>query len=263
MTKHNEPTNTAQKWPQSLMVVRHGESAGNVARDAAMAQGLAEINIAGRDIDVPLSPRGEGQARALGEWLARQPQAMQPTAVLVSPYKRAQDTAHIALQTASLADASLPLRVDERLREKEFGILDRLTPRGVLEKYPEQAQMRQSLGKFYHRPPGGESWCDVVLRLRSVLDTLDREHAGERVLIVAHQVVVLCFRYLLEHMTEDELLAIDRHGDVANCSVTRYEYDAHAVRHGALVLREYNFCAPLNEAGAPVTTSPDVPVAAK
>lgn len=253
----------AQKWPQSLMIVRHGESAGNVARDAAMAQGLAEINIAGRDIDVPLSPRGERQAHALGEWLQRLPNAQQPTVVLSSPYKRAQDTAQIALQAAGLGVKDMPFITDERLREKEFGILDRLTPRGVLEKYPEQAQFRQALGKFYHRPPGGESWCDVVLRLRSVLDTLDREHEGERVLIVAHQVVVLCFRYLIEHMTENEILAIDRQGDIANCAVTRYDYDAEYGRHGGLVLRAYNFSAPLEEADELVTTSPDVPVAPK
>ncbi len=253
----------AQKWPQSLMIVRHGESAGNVARDAAMAQGLAVIDIAGRDMDVPLSSRGERQAEALGEWLGRQPDEIKPTVVLVSPYKRAQDTAHLALQAAGLAMSDIPFIVDERLREKEFGILDRLTPKGVLEKYPEQAEFRQALGKFYHRPPGGESWCDVVLRLRSILDTLDREHQGERVLLVAHQVVVLCFRYLLEHRTEDELLAIDRQGDVANCSVTRFEYDAHYGRHGGLVLREYNFCAPLEEADEAVTTSPDVPIAPK
>lgn len=253
----------AQKWPQSLMIVRHGESAGNVARDAAMAQGLAEIDIAGRDIDVPLSPRGERQAQALGEWLGRLPARQQPTVLLASPYKRARETASIALQAAGLGGADMPFVIDERLREKEFGILDRLTPRGVLEKYPEQAQFRQALGKLYHRPPGGESWCDVILRLRSVLDTLDREHEGERVLVVAHQVVVLCFRYLLEHMTEDQILAIDRQGDIANCGVTSYEYDPHQGQHGGLALRDYNLCIPLEEADETITTRPDVPVAPK
>ena len=62
--------------------------------------------------------------------------------------------------------------VDERLREKEFGILDRLTRSGIEELHPDQAEFRQLLGKFYHRPPGGESWCDVILRLRSALDTI-------------------------------------------------------------------------------------------
>ena len=58
------------RGPRSLLVVRHGESAGNVARDAAEADGLATIDIVERDMDVPLSPLGERQAAALGEWLA-------------------------------------------------------------------------------------------------------------------------------------------------------------------------------------------------
>ena len=56
-----------QKWPQTLWIVRHGQSAGNVARDAAELGGLAAIEIAHRDVDVPLSPLGEQQAEALGD----------------------------------------------------------------------------------------------------------------------------------------------------------------------------------------------------
>ena len=96
--------------------------------------------------------------------------------------------------------AGLRGRADERLREKEFGLLDRLTHTGILERFPEQAELRRVLGKFYYRPPGGESWTDVILRLRSLVETLTREHAGQRVAIVTHQVIVLCFRYLLEKL---------------------------------------------------------------
>ena len=46
------------RWPSRLLLVRHGESAGNVARDAAQAAGLTRIDIADRDADVPLSSRG-------------------------------------------------------------------------------------------------------------------------------------------------------------------------------------------------------------
>ena len=62
------------------------------------------------------------------------------------------------------------IALDERLREKEFGVLDRLTREGIAELYSQQAEFRRVLGKFYHRPPAGESWCDVILRLRSALD---------------------------------------------------------------------------------------------
>jgi probable phosphoglycerate mutase len=123
--------------------------------------------------------------------------------------------------------------------------------------------MRRRVGKFYHRLPSGESWCDVILRLRSALDTVSLHHGGKRVLIVAHQVVVLCLRYLIEEMTEAEILAIDAAGDVANCSVTEYASRPDEVTTGKLALVRYNFVAPVAEAGAPVTSDPDANVAAR
>ena len=71
-----------------------------------------------------------------------------------------------------------------------------------------QAELRRLVGKLYFRLPGGESWCDVILRLRSVIGTLTREYAGEHVLLVGHQVIVSSMRYLLEHLTEDQSLRL-------------------------------------------------------
>jgi 2,3-bisphosphoglycerate-dependent phosphoglycerate mutase len=254
---------TDQNWPSVLWIVRHGESAGNVARDAADAAGLHTIDVPVRDVDVPLSPRGERQATALGAWFASRPEDRRPTVVLSSPYLRARRTAQLVGQAGGFGRGVDDLEVDERLREKEFGVLDRLTSAGIQAMFPEQAEMRRLLGKFYHRPPGGESWCDVILRLRSALDTISLHYSGERVLIVCHQVVVLCIRYLIECMTEEEILDVDRSTEVANCSVTTYEFDPSIGRHGKLVLREFNFVAPLEAEGAPITSAPDAPVAAR
>ena len=189
------------------------------------------------------------------------PQEQKPNVILTSPYLRARHTAAIVAHAAGLPEDAYSLVVDERLREKEFGILDRLTRVGIQAYHPEQAEFRRLLGKFYHRPPGGESWCDVILRLRSAIEMISREYCGERVLMVSHSVVVLCMRYLLEYMTEDEILAIDRAEEVANCSVTMYRYDPDAYPRGMLRLELFNFVAPLEEAGAPVTTKPDTPIA--
>jgi broad specificity phosphatase PhoE len=152
------------------------------------------------------------------------------------------------------------IRYDERLREKEFGILDRLTVHGIRQKHPELGEQRSHVGKFYFRPPGGESWCDVILRLRSLVEMTTREHGAQRVLVVAHQVIVNCMRYLLECMDEAEILAIDKLADVPNCGVTSYEYDAAG---DGMKPDLVNFIAPLREAGAPVTAAPDVPAAPK
>jgi broad specificity phosphatase PhoE len=252
-----------QIWPDRLYIVRHGESAGNVAREAAQLSGDRRIDIDVRDVDVELSDLGVQQAEALGRWFASLPDDQKPNIIITSPYVRARHTAEIVAQSAGLSRDRYTLVVDERLREKEFGILDRLTKVGIEAYHPDQAEFRRLLGKFYHRPPGGESWCDMILRLRSATEMISREYCGERVLLVGHSVVVLCMRYLIEHMTEEQILKIDRENEVANCSVTSYVHDASAGPRGQLRLELFNFVAPLEEAGAPVTSKPDAKVASK
>ncbi|MEY2461098.1 MAG: 2,3-bisphosphoglycerate-dependent phosphoglycerate mutase [Acidimicrobiaceae bacterium] len=207
-------------------------------------------------MDVPLSAAGREQAAALGRWLVDQGR-QRPTVAVASPYVRAQQTARIALDTAGLTD--LELVVDERLREREFGVLDRLTKLGIEQRFPEEAEARRRVGKFYHRPPGGESWCDVALRVRSAMDSLTREHGGERLFLVAHQVVILMFRYVLDRMSEEEILAIDRETQLANCSVTTYRCDRGRNPDG-MHLVHFNETTHLMDAGAPVTAEPDAPV---
>lgn len=243
--------------PAMLWVVRHGQSAGNVARDAAEAAGLPTIDLAWRDIDVPLSPLGVAQSVALGEWFGRQAVDEQPQVILCSPYVRALQTARLVAEHSRLEHVTL--RVDERLREKEFGILDRLTKLGIQRQHAQLHAQRAHVGKFYFRPPGGESWCDVILRLRSLQEMVTREYGGQRVLVVAHQVIVNCVRYLIEQMDEQQILDIDRQGDVPNCAVTIYR--AHAPHEGrtdkAMQLVQANFLAPLRDAQMPVTAEPD------
>lgn len=245
-------------WPRRLWIIRHGESAGNIARDRAEAAGAPLIELRHRDADVPLSSLGLEQAQALGAWVSALPEGLRPTTLLASPYRRARETTYTV--AAAMGQNVRDVLVDERLREKEFGVLDRYTRAGIHEKFPELAEQRRLVGKFYFRPPGGESWCDVVLRLRSMLGDLQRNHAGERVMIVAHQVIVNCFRYLLEQMDEETILAIDREGDVPNCGITEY---VEMPGGGGLVLERTNFVAPLVEAGSPVTVEPDRPKGAR
>lgn len=250
------------RWPSTLWVVRHGQSAGNVARDLAHDQGLARIALTGRDVDVPLSDLGRDQAKALGRWFAEAGNDGRPEIMLSSPYARAIETARL-FRDAGGCDADEKICIDERLREKEFGILDGLTSAGIRELQPDQAHFRKVLGKFYHRPPGGESWVDVIFRLRALMDTVSLHYGGRRVMIVAHQVVVLCLRYVIENLTEAEILAIDGQGDVANCAITQYRFDPDLGRDGNLVLARYNVTAPMEDEATPVTAEPDHMVAAR
>ena len=207
-----------------LFLIRHGQSAGNLAADDARRGGATHLALETRDMDVDLSPLGEEQARDTATW-ARSV-GLVDVVVYASPYRRAERTARIAFPDA------VP-RLDERLREREFGVLDRLTHRGVEKQFPEQAAARAFLGKFYHRPPGGESWVDVALRIRTfVTDLLLETEPDQELVVVTHQAVIMMMRYVLERLDEERVLAIDRTNQIPNCSITTY---ARAGRQWRLV----------------------------
>ncbi len=236
-----------------LWLVRHGESTGNVAATRAERAGAEEVGVPTRDADTPLSDTGREQAAALGaHWSGS---AELPDTLWCSPYLRARETARIALDGAGLR---LPTRVDERLRDRELGVVDGLTSHGMRARFPQEAARRDHLGKFYYRPPGGESWTDVALRLRSVLrDILGGP--GERVLIVAHDAVIWLLRYVLEEMDEQRLFALIGRDNVRNTSVTVLtRQDGHwvagranDVRHLERTGAEVTEHAGTDESGAP------------
>ncbi len=205
-------------WPSTLWLVRHGQSAANLSSREAEEAGALEVPLATRDMDCPMTPQGETQAAALGRWFADQ---VKPDVILASPYLRTRQT--VAALCAAWGKVDQPvLRFDERLRERERGVFDGLTKAGVEARLPYEHHKRIFLGKFYHRAPGGESWCDVVQRLRAVVDRVIGQHAEQRVMIVTHEVVIYCLRYIVEDLDEARILAIDAEGDILNCSVTEY-----------------------------------------
>jgi broad specificity phosphatase PhoE len=225
--------------PAALWLVRHAESAGNLADVAAHAAEAAELDLQWRDADTPLSEAGLEQAKALGEWFRGQPQ---PDVVLTSPYVRARDTAEAL---------GLPVRLDERLRERDLGAFDGLTRRGVTERYPDEAARSSRVGKVYYRPPGGESWSDVALRVRSLLGDIRAEYDGQRVVCVTHQAVLMCFRWVLDGMSEAEVLELDATSRVGNASVSRY-----ASHEGRLVLEAFDDRTAVTPRDVPETAEP-------
>ena len=246
-----------QNWPERLWLVRHGQSQGNVARDAADEAGLHEIDIDVRDVDVPLSELGRRQAEATGDWFASLPPDERPDVILCSPYLRARQTAEAICRAGALARGQAKPIIDERLCEREFGIFDRLTTIGIRERFPEEAAHRRRLGKFYHRPPGGESWADVILRLRSMLNTINLHYCDRRVLIVCHQVVVFCMRYILEELEESDILSIDKQAEILNCGICAWDFSDEAPGLVPARLVCWNQGAPVEDEGAPQTAEPE------
>lgn len=257
-----EKQTPSTNWPERLYLVRHGQSQGNVARDMAHEKGLATIGIDMRDVDVPLSDLGHSQAIAAGRWFAALPDDERPEVILASPYIRARQTAKHICEAGGLCGGKSRTVIDERLREREFGVFDGLTTLGIRERYPEEAAHRNRLGKFYHRPPGGESWADVILRLRSAMNSINLQYSGRRVLIVCHQVVVLCMRYILEELDEAQILEIDKQAEILNCGICAFDFSPDDLAC-APTLAVWNHAAPLEEENAPITSEPDAMVATR
>ena len=250
--------NATPHWPRRLWLVRHGQSQGNVARDHADLHGLSTIGIDIRDVDVPLSDLGHRQAEAAGRWFAALSDGEKPEVILSSPYLRARQTAKAICEAGGLAGGKARTIVDERLREREFGVFDGLTTLGIRQRYPQEAAHRAKMGKFYHRAPGGESWADVILRLRSALNTINLHYADKRVLVVAHQVVVLCLRYILEELTEAQILAIDKQAEILNCGIAAYDFVPNEQALCVPTLALWNHGAPMEEQGTPKTAERDM-----
>ena len=234
---------------RELVLVRHGESVGNVAAAEALAAAAEEIDVPARDPDVELSDLGRAQAEALGGALAALPAPQRPEVVACSPYVRARETARLAGEKATPA---LPVTIDERLRDRELGVLDRLTQRGVAAQHPEEYARRRWQGKFYHRPAGGESWADVTLRLRSWLHDADRVFAGRRVLVVSHDVVVVLLRYICEGLDERTVLELAAGTPVRNAAMSRFVRQAD----GSWTIAGYDEVDHLRAAGLTVTEHP-------
>jgi len=149
---------------------------------------------------------------------------------------------------------SIPLYRDERLRDRELGCSISTQPPASWPAILTKPSRRLRLGKFYHRPPGGESWADVALRLRGVLGDMNVEHDGEKVILFTHEALIFPARYVFEGLTEPELMTLAHSTELANCSVTSYVRS----EHGDLHLVDFNAVDILHEHGARPAVEPGV-----
>ena len=90
-----------------------------------------------------------------------------------------------------------------------------------------------------------------------MLNTINLHYCDRRVLVVCHQVVVLCFRYILEELDEAQILQIDRQAEVLNCGICQYDFEHDAKGVCVPDLSLWNHGAPLEAEGAPRTAEPD------
>jgi NAD+ kinase len=207
--------------PLDLVLVRHGESEGNLAfgRERDGDHSLFTPEFLGRHSSRwRLTRRGAEQAEVAGRWL-RANVAATFDRYIVSEYLRAMETA------AHLAFPGARWGLEFYLRERDWGVFDLMSWEERRARYSEELARRE-LDTFFWTPPQGESLAAVCLRVDRILDTLHRECADRRVLLVCHGEVMWAFRVRLERMSQETYRGLDRTRDpkvkLYNCQVLHY-----------------------------------------
>jgi broad specificity phosphatase PhoE len=216
--------------PLHLILIRHGESEGNIALNAAKQGSLRHyteefMNRPGRQW--PLSPTGVEQAQVAGQWLQQQlpeliKEHLSAARYYVSPLVRTKQTAgNLGL---TLNDYSVEWRLNRSLRERDWGDIELLPKSTYREKYPDSAH-KETLDPLYWRPPGGESIADVAEnRVRNFLDTLHRECSEAVIVAVTHGEFIRATHLTLTRANDEEYSAWEKDDAmrIHNCEIFHY-----------------------------------------
>ena len=176
----------------ALILLRHGQSQWNL-----------ENRFTGW-IDVPLSPKGEDEARAAGEKLRGHHIDKLYTSVL----KRAVDTATLAIEAAGLRTP--PTEQDAALNERMYGDLQGLNKAEAAKQFGD-AQIKLWRRSYDVRPPGGESLADTAERVLPYWEShiLPDLKAGRNVLVVAHGNSLRALVMHLDGLSHAEVLELE------------------------------------------------------
>jgi len=179
--------------PMNLVLVRHGQSEGNVAFNLLKKEddSLFTPEFAARHTSLwRLTNKGIEQAKIAGNWIKNEIGIVFDK-FYVSEYVRALETAvHLELPNANWF-------VEFYVRERDYGDLDSFS----LEERKEYFKANhRSMDKFYWSPPNGESIAQLCLRVDRFLHTLHRECVGKSVIVVCHGDLMWAFRIRLERI---------------------------------------------------------------
>jgi 2,3-bisphosphoglycerate-dependent phosphoglycerate mutase len=188
-----------------LVLLRHGESQWNL-----------ENRFTGW-VDVPLSPKGEEEARAAGRKLASFRFDRAHTSVL----KRAIETLRIVLE--GIGQTNIPIEKDQALNERMYGDLQGLNKAETVKKFGEE-QVKLWRRSYDVKPPGGESLKDTAERVLPYYERKIRPEllAGRNVLIAAHGNSLRALVMHLEQLTPAQILELN----IPTGAPLLYELDA-------------------------------------
>ncbi len=209
--------------PVALILVRHGQSEGNVANKASQKGDNSFFTPEFRQQHsrtFRLTKKGVEQATAAGQWL-RENIAMPVDRFYVSDYIRAKETAfHLDLPKAEW-------RVEYQLRERDKALMDNLPADEQKELFTAEEKQYQ-LDPFLSYPAGGgESIPLMCLRLRTdILEHFARECSDKSLVAVCHGHVARGIQMEVEHLGHDDFIRLDASEDpkdkIRNCQILWY-----------------------------------------
>jgi broad specificity phosphatase PhoE len=210
------------RGPKNIVLVRHGQSEANVEQKKIKSGETIEVPQWYKDTPdykFRLSKKGVLQAESAGVWIAEN------ILPFCGDFDKALTTTHVrGMETAGhLAIGGLKWRIDDRVREREWGIYGQLSNEERERRYPEHVKLKKS-DPFFWRADGGESIADVTMRVRQLRDRLEEEMIGGNVIITAHGEYIDATRYVNERMTHEQWLYVeaDEAQKVANCMIVHY-----------------------------------------
>lgn len=210
--------------PIDLVLVRHGESEGNVANRLSRKgdnKHFTEEFLQRHSSSWRLTDRGISQAKAASKWIKGGNFAG------LSLFDRYYTSEYVrAKETAGYLDLFEAAWFKEfYLRERDWGDLD-VRPDDVRNELFSEALKKREAEPFFWTPPNGEPLADLCLRVDRVIHTLHRECAGKRVIIVCHGETMWAFRVRLERMSQERFkeLHISEHpyDHIHNCQILHY-----------------------------------------
>jgi probable phosphoglycerate mutase len=223
--------------PALLVIVRHAESARNqVKKDSVyFADDAARRVLRGQpDHHIELTDDGHQQAAQTGHAIRERFGVFDH--VYTSGYTRTIETADGILAAYPPGERDrMPVHMNLFIRERDSGFAYDMTKAEAEAAFPWLSEYWRTFGGFMARPPGGESLADVVGRVHQFLDLLNRDHAGERILVVTHGGTIRCLRFALENWNYQQAEHWTPGQTPANCGVTVYEGSKNG-----LELAEYN-----------------------
>ena len=202
-----------------LYLLRHGATLANQERP---------YRLQGRRSDLPLEPIGLEQARRAAKALAK----VQLTALYSSPARRAIETAREIGRTRRLEPTPL-----EFLTEADVGFWEGLTW-SEIEKSDPEGHRRFMTDPGTAPYPGGESFLDVQNRLLPAMETLARQHKGESIAVVGHNVVNRAYLAQILKLPIQEARAIRQANGGVNLVVYRAEGPTVVTLNACLHLEE-------------------------